>query len=399
MSLNQEKPPKKLLKVALVHPKYRPDGGAEKILDDIIEVLQQNEVEINLITRQWGKHTDNIKTIKCSTIYMGRLWRDWGFYWSAKKKLAKLNVDIIHSHVHLPNCNVYYATGGVHSEWLVQKNKISNPLKRLATQTSLFHNLKKYLEKYTFFNQNLDAVICISEMVKKDISKHFNVPPRKLHTIYPGVNFKIFNTEYQPELRRKTRNELNISDDHTVFIFVGSGFERKGLTILIDSLAELPENCELLVIGKDKNLKGYKKRARKLNISERVHFLGMQKEVKRFYAASDVFVLPSLYDAFALVIVEAMACGLPVIASSKCGAAYDFIENGQNGFVFDPLDKNRLVQYMLKLRDPKLREQISANAMNVIPNCDLDTMSQNFMKLYQQLLEDKLKRRNSRFPD
>ena len=399
MSLNPGEMAKQPLKVALVHPKYRPDGGSERLLDDIIDILLQNRVEVLLVTREWGKNTENVKVVKCSSFYMGRLWRDWGFYWAAQKKLAKLDVDIIHSQVHLPNCNVYYAGGGVHGEWLAQKNKISNPFKKLATRTSLFHNLKKYLEKHTYLNQRLDAVICNSEMVKKDITKHFDVPAHKLHTIYPGINFKNFNTENRSEHREKTRGALNIPDHHTVFIFVGSGFERKGVAILIDAFAELPVDCELLIIGKDKNLNRYKKKTVRLNISERVHFLGMQKEVKHFYLASDVFVLPSLYDAFALVIVEAMACGLPVIASNKCGAAYDFIENGQTGFFFDPFDKNRLVEYMLKLRAPKLRDQISANAMNVISNCDLNTMSQNFMKLYEKLLENKLRHKNPRFSD
>lgn len=135
------------------------------------------------------------------------------------------------------------------------------------------------------------------------------------------------------------RQQFGLPTDAVIFCFVGSGFERKGLASAIRAVAGTA--AWLIVVGQDKAERRYRDLARSLGCEGQIRFLGMQKETLPFYQLSDGLLLPTLYDPFPNVILEAMACGLPVITSESCGGA-EFIQQGQNGFYCDALDISTL---------------------------------------------------------
>jgi len=107
-----------------------------------------------------------------------------------------------------------------------------------------------------------------------------------------------------------------------VVLFVGSDYERKGLPALLAAFARWPQDkAELWVVGYDKQQAAMQQRAERLGIAGRVRFFGAQKDVRPFYGAADLFVLPTLYDPFPNAALEALACGLPVVTTTSCGAA------------------------------------------------------------------------------
>jgi UDP-glucose:(heptosyl)LPS alpha-1,3-glucosyltransferase len=222
-------------------------------------------------------------------------------------------------------------------------------------------------------------------MVKKEIIDYFKFPQEKIYVIYNAVDLKKFNSEKNLDKRKILRDKLGLSHNQSAFLFVGSGFERKGLSVLLDCMVYLHKDCFLMVIGKDKELEKYIKKTKRLGISERVFFLGMQKDIAPFYAAADAFVLPTLYDAFANTVLEAMAASLPVITSYKCGAV-DLIENGNNGFVCDSLDKTKIIEYMKILRDPVTRQTIGKNGRDTVKNFTVENMSNSLYSLYEKIL-------------
>ncbi|MBN0415962.1 glycosyltransferase family 4 protein, partial [Pseudomonas aeruginosa] len=115
----------------------------------------------------------------------------------------------------------------------------------------------------------------------------------------------------------------------TCLIYVGSGFERKGLAAAIRAIA--PTDRYLLVVGKDKDQPRYQALAQSLNCEARVRFFGMQSETLPFYQMADGLLLPTLHDPFPNVLLEAMACALPVMTTSRCGGA-EFIVDGHNAY-------------------------------------------------------------------
>ena len=242
----------------------------------------------------------------------------------------------------------------------------------------------KAAEKDLFGSARLKAVICNSKMVRDEIRNHFGVAGEKLHVIYSGVDTRVFH----PDLKRHraaVRAQYVIPEGATLFLFVGSGFARKGVATLLEAMARLSADDYLLVVGHDKHLEKYRARAQRLGLGSRVRFTGRQTDVKPFYGAADCLVLPTLYDPFPNVALEAMAAGLPVITSSKCGAA-ELIRDGENGYVCDALDIPALTDRMRRLSDREKGERIGRAARNTVAGLHLETMSDKLLALYRSLL-------------
>lgn len=373
------------MKVALIHPQYRPDGGAEKAISCTIEALLHKGASVKIITRKWAEQGGDVEVVRCDPFYLGRLWREWSFVRAAGKVVAEMDVDIVQSQVRLPGCDIYRAGGGVHREWLKQRNRIVGSLRRLSTRVGLFHRYKLAAESELYADPRLRAVICNSKMVKKEIEQYFDVPPEKIHVVYNSVDLQGFDPRRLREHRGAVRNRLGVNEGTTVFLFVGSGFERKGLDALLEAMAALPKDCFLIVVGKDRQAGAYQRKSRALGIAERVWFAGVQKDVRPFYAAADAFVLPTLYDAFANTVLEAMAAALPVITSCKCGAV-DIIDNGSNGFVCDALDVQKISEYMESLRDPGSRRTIGDAGRDTVAGFTVENMSRSLYALYEKVL-------------
>jgi glycosyltransferase involved in cell wall biosynthesis len=137
--------------------------------------------------------------------------------------------------------------------------------------------------------------------------------------------------------RRAARERLGWSDEDIVFVFVALGhFERKGLPLLLEALGKVhDERVQLLVVGGHPDLVDHsRKRAEALGIGDRVRFVGMQTDVRPFLHTSDVFVLPSAYETFSLVALEAAAAGIPLLVTALHGVE-EYVREGRNGFVVE----------------------------------------------------------------
>ena len=171
-------------------------------------------------------------------------------------------------------------------------------------------------------------------------------PEDRIWVVYNGVDRERFNPGLAEKYRDPVRAELRPEPEvNRCFLFVGSGYARKGLAELIQALKYCPG--KLLVTGRDK-AGPYKSLAHKCGAADRVKFLGPRPDVERLYASADVFVLPTLYDPFANVCLEAMASGLPVVTTKETGAA-EVIEPGVNGYTTNlPVDPRDLAEKLEK---------------------------------------------------
>ncbi len=374
----------KPIKIALIRQRYTAFGGAERFVERAIEALQNQGAQLTLITRNWKTSLDRDHLI-CNPFYLGSVWRDWGFARGVCRTLQQHTFDLVQSHERLACCDVFRAGDGVHREWLHQRQRAMGWTGKLGIMLNPYHHYVMAAETKMFHSPQLKAVICNSQMVKAEIQEYFGLDAAKLHVIYSGVDTDDFHPRLKLQHRKALRSQYGIPDEAPLFLFVGSGFDRKGLPALLHAMSALPETAHLIVVGKDKKLNAFKARAVTMGLSQRIHFAGSQKDVKRYYGAADVFVLPTLYDPFPNVALEAMACGLPIITSFKSGAA-ELIRNGENGFVCDALDSEALTTHMRQLLSTDTRHLLGQNARDTVEPFDLARMGNQLLELYQRLL-------------
>jgi UDP-glucose:(heptosyl)LPS alpha-1,3-glucosyltransferase len=186
-------------------------------------------------------------------------------------------------------------------------------------------------------------------------------------------------------LRGAARAELGRRPRDTLFLFVGSGFARKGLGGAIAALAQAGNPAfYLAVVGRDRDQDKFAAQARRLGVGDQVRFLGGRDDVRPLYAAADCFILPTRYDPFPNTVLEALAMGLPAIVSSRCGAA-EVIEPGTNGWICAPDDAAGIAR-LLHLADAALRGPgMEQAARRTAEPFGIDAMAKKLAELYATL--------------
>lgn len=371
------------IRLAIVRQKYRPDGGAERFISRALEALKAHHLSLNVITREWqGEQDPDWKIFLCNPTKWGRISRERGFAHAARQIWQHEKFDLVQSHERIPGCDIYRAGDGVHRRWLLQRARILPAWRQKLLFNDRYHRYVMNAEQAMYAAPELRAVICNAEMIKREIIDDFGIPESKINVIYNAIDSQRF-TPGDELIRQKIRTQLNIANDASCLIYVGSGFERKGLATAIKALT--PTSRHLMVIGKDKDEKRYKNLAMSLGCQNRVHFLGVQNNVLPYYQAADGLLLPTLYDPFPNVVLEAMACGLPIITSNTCGGA-EFIEQEKSGFICDALDVDALTVAINELPHSALGSSMGQVAINRVKHQNAEQLSQQLVTLYQRLM-------------
>jgi UDP-glucose:(heptosyl)LPS alpha-1,3-glucosyltransferase len=371
-------------RLAIVRQKYRPDGGAERFVSRALSALSNQDLELNVITRQWqGEKQDDWHIHICNPQKWGRISRERGFANAARQLWQAEQFDIVQSHERIPGCDIYRAGDGVHRRWLLQRQRILPGWRGKLLMHDRYHRYVMEAEKAMYQAPELKAVICNATMIKNEIIEDFGVDAKKIHVIYNSIDSSRF-VPAQNVKRSALRQQLGVPHDAVVLCFVGSGFERKGLAAAIKAIAHTDRY--LLVVGQDKDEKRYRDLAQSEGCRDRVRFCGVQKETLSFYQASDGLLLPTLYDPFPNVILEAMACGLPVITSNTCGGA-EFIEQGRNGFVCDALDISRLKEAVMAIPAQDKDNELGMAARHKVKDATPERLSSQLISLYKTLLD------------
>ena len=370
--------------VALIRQKYNPAGGAERFVERALGALAGRGAAITLITRHWPASAGQ-KVVELSPWYAGRTLRDWSFARAVQRHLRLTRYDLVQSHERLPWCDIYRAGDGVHREWLAQRARTMGPVRRLAQAFSPHHRYVLRAERRMFGDRGVESVICISEMGRAELRHHYQVADERIEVIYPGVDTEKFHPRLALEHRGPVRDALRIPADALVLAYAGSGFERKGVGPALRAVALSGIDCHFLLLGHDKHASRYHALARTLGLESRAHFLGVKDDVRPWLAAADIFIMPSLYEPFGNANMEALALGLPVITSSKSGAA-ELVRDAAAGRVCDALDFAAQARAIQELNTPSTRQAAGAAARTVAESHSLERMVEKLTALYERIL-------------
>ena len=373
------------MRLAIVRQKYTPYGGAERFVERALAALAQRDIEITLVTRQWPDNANSrVTPLIVNPPYIGRTMRDARFAHAACNALAKLPGTLVQSHERIACCDIYRAGDGVHAVWVEERMRDASAAERMALAASAYHRYMLGAERRLFESARLKQVICISQMVQDEIHERFAIARERLPVIYNAIDPGVFNPGLAVH-RQEIRARYGIAPDACVFLIVGSEYARKGVGRAIEALAHVPPPAHLLVVGKDRHPARYESLARTMHVADRVTFAGAQTDPRPFYGSADAFVLPTLYDALSNAVLEALASGLPVITSDRCGAG-ELVRAHDAGVVCGARDIEAIAGAMRGMLDPTSRQQASGHAIAAVADLTPAAMAARLVTLYETLL-------------
>lgn len=365
------------MKIGFVRRGYSSSGGAERFLDRLATAAIDAGHEAVLFT---------------STPWP---WEDWEGEQVVVKGRSPLEFsesvveqyrgkcDILFSLERIAECDIYRAGDGVHASWMERRKAVEPKWKQWSRR--IFNGKHREilsLEKALFSPTGAGAVIANSEMVKREIVAYYGYRADQIHVIYNGLSLKKqFSDAKAREVRQKIRSRLGFSEEEYVVLFVGSGWERKGLRFAVEAVRQLSKPATLLVVGRGSR--------RSIKASDRVRYAGVvvgEAPVKEYYAAADAFILPTIYDPFSNACLEALAAGLPVITTLANGFS-EILDAGVNGEVLtDPTDISSVARAIEAWRDPARREAIRPQLKALAGRYTIEANLQATLEVIEPLL-------------
>lgn len=302
----------------------------------------------------------------------------------AARSVVRERFDVVQSHERTLSQDIYRAGEGCHRAYLEIKARGLNRARRAALRASPYHRALLALERRLFTAEARVRIVAISRRGKEEIHRLYRIPEPRLAVIYNGVDQERFTPDNRRRFRHAIRTEFGIPAEAWVTLFVGSGFERKGLGPLVEGFARLQDRgARLLLLGKGSPAR-YRVTAARLGLEGRVVWVGARPDVERFYAAADLVALPTRYEPFGNVHLEALAAGLPVLASARSGGA-EVVRHGETGWILDdPEDPEAIARGLEALRetDPARVTELGRRAAEPFT---FAAQAQAFTALYRSL--------------
>ncbi len=345
-------------------------GGAETYVYRFTEELLANGHEVHLFAGGFGKSPEGAYTHRIMHRGMTRWQRDRRFALAARKAARKARLDATVAVGRTYGADVLQPHGGTlpgtrRQNLLLLRSRLARGLKAAFDAANPRIRTHLAIEAHQYNAHPPPEVVAISEMVRRDMRTFYNVPDDRLHLVYNGVDTERFSPEARAAKRDALRSKLGLKPEEAIFLLVAHNFRLKGLRELVEAAADLAGArggaWRIVVVGRGKPAP-YQRLARRLGCAGRLVFPGAKADVVPYYGAADIYVHPTWYDPCSLVVLEALACGLPVITTRFNGAA-ELMEDGAEGLIVHrPDHRAALARAMERLLDPGERERMGAAA-------------------------------------
>ena len=312
-------------------------GGAERYSISVVEQLaKQHEVHVfaQTISHDFpGVSYHQVPQPLERPRWINQLYFAWKTW-----RATRTGFDIVHSHENTWHGHVHTVhVLPVKHTLFAGKQGMALALRWLKVLTSPRLLTYLWLEERRFAFAYKKKVVCASATLKEVVERAFPKSRPMLEVITPGVD--AVPGPATPDAKAQARRALGVSTDMPMLLFVGNDFAKKGLQTLLEAVARIDGKVELLVVGRSEKAKEYEQQAANLGLRSRIHFLGSLKDMSLAYKAADMLVHPTLEDSYGMVVLEAMAHGLPVVVSDApySGIAPD-LTDGVNAFLLSDPD-------------------------------------------------------------
>ena len=249
-----------------------------------------------------------------------------------------------------------------------------------ALDYALYGRFTSWLERRHLADQNR-VIVAVSQSVKNDLVELFDLDQGTVQTVPNGVDPERFHPRNIGRFRRELRTELHIGPTEAVILFVGNAWGRKGLQTALDAIGRPGlEDLRLVVVGTGNPAPFMNKRPDR--VSRRVTFVGSRaSDIERYYAMADMFLLPTLYEPFGLVVLEAIATGIPALVSASAGVA-ELLHDGVDSLLLkDPTDADEIAGYLRLLIDaPDMAQRLATDGRRTAERLDWRIVADRLLK-------------------
>lgn len=317
-------------------------GGAEKYAYRIAQAFRSKDCRVTILTDGPIKPSSSdplLQIISHDKLPLMSFLRVEAYDAFCRKHLQEINGDIIFGLDRNRFQTHIRASNGVHAAYLEHRKHTDNFLKRNSYRFNPLHRTLLQIEKESFNHYDLKVLFTNSFMVRDEIVKYYSTDPQKIQVLHNGVEWHEMHTDFTewPEMKQDLSRRFQVDPERFHFAFIGHNYARKGLETLLKGLSILKNReFHLSVIGKEKNTSRFVALAKKLNLDKHVTFFGMRSDIRSFYQLADALVIPSFYDPFANVTVEALGMGVFVV-SSKTNGGHEIL-NSSNGSIIESLN-------------------------------------------------------------
>lgn len=349
-------------KVVLLKSRASTPGGLEKHAARIARAFLEKGNHVTLLTTGKELSHAQMDIFSLQTIPWPGFVRIEQFDRFVSRWLNENKVDVVFGMDRNRFQTHIRAGNGVHAAFLESRQFTEGRWKVLLCKMNPLHRKILELEKASFENPQLKKIITNSHFVREQILQRYDTHPHLIEVIHNGVEWHEMQSDFSEwEAKRESAlKKWHLNPHHYHFLFIGNGYLRKGLDRLLLGLSKLKRrDFHLSVVGKDRHMKSYQSKVETLGLTKQVRFFGPSSDISTFYQLADSLVIPSFYDPFANVTIEALAMGLYVI-SSKTNGGCEILTPANGTIIEDLLDTEAVIASLEKaLQHPKTKQ--SAN--------------------------------------
>jgi UDP-glucose:(heptosyl)LPS alpha-1,3-glucosyltransferase len=383
------------LKIALVILHADPArGGAERYTADLAEALRRKGEDVSLLASSFVGDVVPSNGVLLPARGATRVGRYVRFLHSLDRHLSGTKYDVVHAMLPVRRCDVYHPHAGIAAEAVSPGGlKHHGPIHRAMAKTANRLNRRRQkfaaIERRLLTSANPPLVVCLSEYVKGFVRRHYDLPAAKLATLFNATDLQRFDPAQRPEARAEVRGRFQLKPDQVVGLMIAQDFARKGLHEAILALAQVSDpRLVLLVVGKQ-DPRAYRDLAARTGVADRVIFAGSTDDPYSFYRAADFFVLPTRHDPCSLVVLEALAMGVPVISTVFNGAC-EIMTEGVHGFVLqDPRNLDALAASLHDMLEPVRRQRMAEACLELRPALSYQYHLDNLLRIYSDARRSK----------
>jgi len=380
------------MRIGLVLEQFDPRrGGLEQWSCRFAGLLAERGLEVHVVAERFGEQT---AAMPIAAHRLGPVRSRLAFAEAAQAKLLSLAPDVIHDMGSGWYCDVFHPHGG---SWvsLSQRKLLLLPRWLRPLKRGVDRLLPRQRGYQTLLSQqyadNGQILVALSQTTAADFRHFHGVPPERIRIVYNGVDTDHFSPRHRATHREPLRRQLGVDNQTLLALIVAHNFQLKGVSTLLRAMRRLLAEGRKahLVVVRGKRLVPWRRMARRLGVGAAVSFVGPTDQTAPYYAAADLYVHPTLYDACSLVVLEAAASGLPVITTRLNGVTELLSDGSEALLISDPADVNELAGQMRVLFDGDLREKMGNAGRRMALENTFERNVNGILDVYQEIVRSR----------